>query len=502
MPQDKFYISSKNGTQITGSVLRSTQVERSKIANNKELNLLFDFFSKTSASVHKDIINGAAMSNIFRDFASAAGSDNVLSSAEIQKFLQDNNLAGKVSEKTVKEFLKNVGNVSILNALYEDLNKVGTDGSFSNHLKSIPAEEMNQVLKRFQKEYGVSLVQLIANESGSLGATRKKYLNIIRDKIMETKVTHTANKYKKEFDELVKKMDLTIFKEADATELAEYVNKNSYPRPKYPAPPKKSAAELEAFNKKVITQMMNDPNLCKITENKDKVLEKIMIYSKLNNPTNMVKEYLKDSNPTVREAAQNLLNSTFLDYFPLYVACIIAQESQFRETDAKVFSPNGQGVMQITKSLTKDIVERPKTFGEDFIKRLKNSGCDPQDSDKIYKTIQGTTAKEVRINYDVGTAGLKSKLATYFQQIKNGTYNDMEVDLTQPSVILEMMARNYNGNNHGKRDPKQLFIMSEVREVYARDVIERFRRYTPAEVFVRDYFQYNPKTKTYNIILD
>lgn len=500
MPGDKIYINNKNGTQITGSVLRSTQVERSKIANNKELNLLFDFYNKSSASMSKNIINGAAMSKIFRDFASAAGSDNVLSSAEIQKFLQDNNLAGKVSEKSVKEFLKNVGDASIVNVLYDDLNQIGTAGSFTKHLKSIPSEEMNNVLKRFHKEYGVSLIQMIANESGSLGSTRKGYLNIIRDKILATKVSPASDKYKKDFDELVKKMDMTIFQEADATELVKYVDKNSYPRPKYPTPPKRSAAEIEAFNKKVITQMMNDPQLCRITENKDKVLEKIMRYAKLNNPTNMVKEYLKDSNPTVRKAAQNLLNSTYLDYFPLYVACIIAQESQFRETDAKVFSSNGQGVMQITRSLTSDIVERPKTFGEDFIKRLKNSNCNPQDSDKIYKTIQGTTARDIRINYDVGTAGLRSKLETFFQQIKNGTYDEMGVDLTQPSVMLEMMARNYNGNNQGKKDPKQSNRMSEVREVYARDVIERFRRYTPSEVFVRDYFQYNPQTKSYDII--
>ena len=95
MPQDKFYITN-NGTQVTGSVLRSTQVERSKIANNKELNLLFDFYSKTSASMNKDIINGTAMSKLYSDFAKMAGNDNVLSSAEIHKFLIQNNLKGYI----------------------------------------------------------------------------------------------------------------------------------------------------------------------------------------------------------------------------------------------------------------------------------------------------------------------------------------------------------------------------------------------------------------------
>jgi hypothetical protein len=319
---------------------------------------------------------------------------------------------------------------------------------------------------------------------------------------METKVAPDNEKYKTQFDKLVKEMDMTIFHEADATKLVKFVETNSYPRPQYPNPPKRSAAEVEAFNRKVISQMMSDPKQCKISKDKDKVLERIMQYAELNNPKDMVKEYLKDGNPTVRKAAQNLLNSTFLDYYPIFVAGIIAQETQFRETDDDIFTKRGQGVMQITGSLISDIAERPKTYGEDFIKRLSKYGYNMNDSDKIYTAIKGTNPKNVRMNYDVGTAGLRSKLATYFQQLKNGTYDSLNIDLTQPSVMLEMMARNYNGNSQGKRDSKQRYLMSEVREVYARDVIERFRKYTPPEVFVRDYFQYNPKTETFDIITE
>ena len=503
MPGDKLYITNKNGTQLTGSVLRSTKVERSKIAsNNKELNLLFDFYNKTSASISKDIINGSAMSRIYRDFALAAGGDSVLSPEEIQEFLKKNELSGKVSEKSVREFLARVSDVSTVNVLYEDLNAIGTKSSFKSHLNSIPSQNMINIMSQFKKEYGVSLVQMIANESGCMGSTREGYLNVIRDKIMATKEKPDAEKFKTGFDKIIGEMDMTIFKEADAAELTKYVEKNGYPRPKYPAPAKRSAAELEAFNKKVISQLMDSPVLSKNQKNKDKITEKIMKYAKLNNPAEMVKSYLKDSNPQVRQAAQNLINSTYLDYFPIYVACIIAQESKFLEVDDSIFSPNGQGVMQVTKSLTDDIVERPKIFGDAFIERLKQYNCNPKDSNNIYKTIQGKTKKAVGINYDVGVAGLRSKLETYFQQIKNGTYENLGMDLTQPSVMLEFMARNYNGNKAGKKDYQQGGVMSEVREVYGRDVIERFRRCTPPDVFVRDYFQYDPRSKTYEIITE
>ena len=43
-------------------------------------------------------------------------------------------------------------------------------------------------------------------------------------------------------------------------------------------------------------------------------------------------------------------------------------------------------------------------------------------------------------------------------------------------------------------DSKYGNAISQVRYIYARDVLMRFKQYTPAGVSVRHYFEYNPKT--------
>ena len=504
MPQDKFYITN-NGTQVTGSVLRSTQVERSKIANNKELNLLFDFYSKTSASMNKDIINGTAMSKLYSDFAKMAGKDSVLSSAEIHKFLIQNNLKGKVSEISVRNFLTKVSDSCTISAIYNAIDGIGTKSSLKEILQSIPAKNINNILTSFKKEYGVGLIQLIANESGSLGSTRESYLGIIRDKIAKNQDDVTANMFKSEFNIIMKKMDMTIFKEANATELEKLAEGKL--QLKYPNPKKRTPNELYAYNRKVITKMMNDIKYCHAITNKDKIIDKIMTYADLNSPKKMVLEYTKSQDPRVRKAAQNLLDSTLLDYFPIFVAAIISKESKFLETADKIFKDNGKGVMQITSSVAENIAKNPEQYDKAFIERLSKH-CDIKDPQSIIAAYTAKTKLGVSLNYDTGAATLTNKLRTYFNQINDSNkesrfykaYMKMGVDLVNPATIMEIVAMNYNANPAPKKDPKQKNAVSQLNYVYGRDVIERFRMFTPSDVVIRNYFQYNPDKQRFDII--
>ena len=505
MPQDKFYITHRDGTQITGSVLKSTKVERSKIGNNKELNLLFDFYSKTGSGAKGNIIDGKAMSKLYSDFAAMAGNDDILSSVEIAKFLKDNKLEGKVSRESVKKFLTVINDSCTVNALYDALNGAGTKNNLKELLQNIPANNINNILTQFKKEYGIGLVQLIANEYGCFGSTRENYLGIIRDKIAQTKDKVEANMFKSEFNLIMKKMDMTIFNGADASELENLVDGKI--QLGYPKPQKRTPAEIQAHNKKAVSQMVSSWRYSFAFRDRDKIVDKIMTYADLNSPKKMVAEYAKSSDPRVREAAQNLLDSSFLDYYPIFVAAVISKESQFSETADRVFKNNGKGVMQLTASVADDIAKNPDNYDKDFIARLSKH-CDITNPKSIVEAYTAKTETGILLNYDVGMATLTNKMRTYFNQINDNnknsrfykTYMNMDVDLVNPATIMEFVAMNYNANSAAKKDPRQDNALSQVNYVFGRDVIERFRLFTPPDVIVRNYFQHNAHTKDFDTI--
>ena len=512
MPGENIFIQNTNGASVKGSILRNSQVERSKIACNKELNILFDYYNKYDASLSKNILDSRGLARAFRDIASASGNDNTLVKEEITKFLKEKNLLGKVSEDTVIEFFAKVGDYSTVNALYNSISGVGMKSVTKDYLKGINSKNIFNILDLYKKENNVSIIQHIANESATLGTTRKSYLNIIRDKIAQTMDGKDASEFVEDFNKITEKMNMTIFSESNASELEELIDlqqikikttEEKKKEPKYPRPEKKDPATLERLNRSLIAQMMDNGDLCRTDTDKKIIIDRIMKYAKLNNPEKMIARFLKSENPKVRQAAQNLKNSTFLDYFPIFVASIIAQESQFRETDNNpktgVFTVNGKGVMQITRSLAQDIYDRPQTFDENFLKRLeKIYNC--KDSTTLYNALKNEKNVKINLHYDVGTAGLSNKLYTLFFQIADGTFDKMKVDMTNPATILEFVAMNYNGNLSGKKDEKHEDSISQVRYVYGRDVIERFRRYTPADVKIRKYFDHNPKTKKFNTV--
>ena len=504
MASDDIFLSNKNGRIISGSAIKSSSVERSDVAGSKELNLLFDTFSKYNSNESSDTLDAKGLTALYSEFLHAAGEDKILSTEEISKFLSDKNLKGKVSVDAVKQFFDNISDATVVDGIHEAISGPWTSSSIAGHLNSIPPAKMLKVLDMYKKEYNISLLQDICDEYGSFGSTREKYLNIIRDKVAATKTAGNVKEFKDKFDAEIKKMNITIMHSADATRLERIVLSQE----RYPKPVKRSKEYLDKENRKLIMQMMDNSDYCRTSDDKKRIVDRIMKYSELNNPTDMIKEFTKSSDARVRRAAQNLLNSTFLDYFPIFVASIIAQESQFRETDDNpktgVFTGNGKGVMQITSAVANEIAANPRHFSSDFIKRLSKY-CNVKDTTSIVQAYSKITRQSVIANYDIGTASLRNNLRIYFNRIKDSNkdspyykeYMNMKSDLENPATIMQFMAMIYNGNSAPKTDKAHNKLKSQVRYVYARNVIERFRRYTPADVPVRNYFDYNPQTNKF-----
>ena len=507
MSGENIFITNKDGTSVKGRILRSSSVKRSEIAQNKELGVLFDFYNKYDATISKDVLDANGLSKAFRDIAGASGSDGILSKEEISLFLKQNNLSGKVREESVIDFFTKVNDYATVEAIYKSISGVGMNLSVKDYLKNIDSNNIFNIMDLYNKEHNTSIIQHIANESGSLGTVRKSCINIIRDKIAQNFDEKNATQFVKDFDAITKKMNMTVFSESNAHELEQLievyskkisVNNKKINTPKYPKFEKKDSATLERLNRSLISKMMDNPEICRADKkDKEKIINRIMKYAKLNNPEKMINRFLKSKNPKVREAARNLKDSTFLDYFPVFAAAIIAQESKFMETDSEVFSENGRGVMQITESFTQDIFDRPNTFDKDFLKRLKET-YQYTDSTSLYKALKDNNNVKVNLHYDVGMAGLTNKLYTLFFQIADGTFDSMKLDMKNPATIMEFVAMNYNGNKADKRDKKHENSISQVRYVYGRDVIERFRRYTPEDVKIRNYFDHNPISKKFN----
>ena len=90
---------------------------------------------------------------------------------------------------------------------------------------------------------------------------------------------------------------------------------------------------------------------------------------------------------------------------------------------------------------------------------------------------------------------------TTFRKIANGSIPN-GIDMGQPEFLMQYMAMEYNGNKEKDIDEKYpksngRTVYSQVRYTYSRNVIQRFKRYTPVGVTVNNYFEYNPINKRF-----
>lgn len=483
MVDKKLHIIGESGN-VLGPKDMNAELKRSDLGDNKDLLKIFDYYNKNKDGKSANVLDKKELNNMLSELLSASKGDNIFEPDEIRKHLEELNLGRSVATDDVINFLSKISVNSIVQKIYDDIDGIGTSSSLDDHLEEIPAENITEVLKKYKKDKGETLAQAISNESGSWGSTRNNYLKIIRDKLAERgrQVGVNSNAFVKAFDKELSNMDMSWMSGEDSSNLDKVID--SY-MAKLEKPEK-----IYNQNKDGIMQMMSKSELCWTDEDRNEIFNKIMKYATENNPKDMIEQIVKTSKtPSIKSAAQRLLNSKYLDYFPIFVASIIAQESQFREFDDKVFTENGQGVMQLTKVLIDDMYKNPGMFDDDFIDRVQ---AQYEDSTELYAAIQDR--EDSSLNYDVGTAGLKGKLNTVLKKIKNGEFQKQGINVNSAEAIMELVAMSYNGNDAPKRDKKYGNSLSQVRYVYARDVLLRFKQYTPEGVSVRHYFEYNPKT--------
>ena len=69
------------------------------------------------------------------------------------------------------------------------------------------------------------------------------------------------------------------------------------------------------------------------------------------------------------------------------------------------------------------------------------------------------------------------------------------LEIKNQEQLLEVTAMRYNGNPASAKDSVYFNKLSQVRYVYARDVISRFTHYTPDGVAAGEYYEWNPNSK-------
>ena len=483
MVDKKLHIIGESG-KVLNSKDTKAEIKRSDFENNKDLLKLFDFYNTNKNGKSSEILDKKELDRMLSDLLKSANKDGVFEPDEIKKYLDNSGLPNSVAVDDLLVLVDNILVNSSVKKLTDDVDGVGTSSTIKQHLQEISPENITSVLKKYQKENDESLAEAISDEVGSLGSTRNGYLKIIKDKLVERgkQVGVDPSSFIQQFNSELNNMDLTIFGGGDTKKLDGIINNYLKQLEK----PEKIYNE----NKSGIMQMMSKSDLCRTDEDRNEIFNKIMKYSKVNNPKSMISEIVKNSkNLAIKSAAQKLLQSNYLDYFPIFVASIVAQESQFREFDDNVFTDNGQGVMQLTKVLINDMYAHPGMYDDEFIERVHS---EYPDSTSLYKAVQDR--EDSSLNFDVGTAGLKGKFNNVLRRLGNGSFNGLGINTNNPEALLELVAMGYNGNDEPKRDKKYGNELSQVRYVYARDVILRFKQYTPSGVSVRHYFEYNPKT--------
>ena len=489
MVDKKLHIIGESGN-VLGPKDMNAELKRSDLANNKDLLKIFDYYNKDKDGKSKEVLDKTELNNMLSELLASSNGDNIFEPDEIRKHLEGLNLGRSVATDDMINFLGKISVNSLVQKIYDDIDGMGTSSSLDDHLEEIPIENITEVLKKYKKDKGESLAQAISNESGSWGSTRNNYLRTIRDKLAErgNQVGVDSKAFIKAFDKELSNMDMSWMSGEDSSQLDKvidsYMNKLAKPE------------KIYNQNKDGIMQMMSNKDLCCTDEDRNEIFNKIMKYSTLNNPKSMIEDIAKTSKtPAIKSSAQKLLKSKYLDYFPIFVASIVAQETQFRQFDDGkngVFTENGKGVMQLTRRLLEDMYQRPGIFDDAFIERIKEKY---ENSAELYNAIQNR--EDSSLNFDVGTAGLKGKLDTVLKEIPKGTYSKLGINVNSPEVLMELIAYNYNGNSAPKKDKKYNYAISQMRYVYAREVLLRFKQYTPEGVSVRHYFEYNPKTNKF-----
>ena len=461
------------------------------VLDETEFGKLFSDIESYSENTEKIVANSKEIMELYE---SKDVRDRTFEPDEILRFLKDKKLDKQMKVIDVVEFFNKMSVAYQTEQLNEDISAFAMKSRTLDDLKDVLPENMSSILNAYKSKYGMSMFQHIAIKNGARGSTREEHMNVIRDKLIAQAGLYgvSSDEFKAEFDAEIKNMDMTWLSSTDAPKLDEIVDKFLI----------KLAQKEKLYkeNKSGIIQMMSDPDLCWTGADKNELANRIISIANKIDFSGMVDEYAKNAKSyKIRNAAKSLQKSKYPDYFPIFMAAIISKESRFREFDDAIFTKNGQGVMQLTKTLLEDIHLYPSRFDDDFIEHLDNLGI--TNIDDHYDAL--FDKEDSSLNMYTGAAGLKYKMDRTLLRISRGYYakNFKGINSSYPEVIMQLMAMEYNANGNqvtkdeklSKKHNKTLY--APIRHVYSRDIIERFKKYTPEGVSVKHYYEYNPSTK-------
>ena len=473
---NEFHVLGQKGLNLD-SQLFNQEVKKSELSDPALINI-FNTYNKNN----DDKLDSDELSVLFNDIKTtlkAKGKDNILDPNEIKELLKSKKLDKKLSVGDVLNFLDALEVKTKTN----NLNDLSCNDKTKAEIKSIQVQNVADVLSQYASINGESVIKSIAKDRWSFGSTREKFMGIVKDKLVENaKLMGIDTKdFETKFDKEMKKIDMTLISAYDTTELDKLTNglikkiqskKNHYQK-----------------NRNGIATMMADPKECyNKKDDKYELLNLIYQDAVTYSPEKMLDNIYKTTDsPLTKQTISKLKKSKYLEYYPIYVASIIAQESQFLTNDKSIFTKNGQGIMQLTKNRIGDMYNNPFLYDDDYTDELVESF---ELEEELYDAIQNDR-DNVELNLFVGNIAIGGVMHTVLRRMKNGSI-PKSINMNSPEAFMQFVAMSYNGNEASKKDPKYDNKLSQVRYVYGRDVIQRFKKYTPSDIQVNRYFEYNP----------
>lgn len=490
---ESFSVLGESGLKLTEDVLNNVQFKRSQF--DKKFLQLFDLYNAEGAEP-SDTISANQLKSLLEDlFKYDKNGDKAIGPVEIRKFLKERG----IKDLSVSDV------IALLNKIVETSHVKNLCNSKRRKLDitNVPPELLTSVLEGYRTEKGASLVKNLYKSSN-----KTKNLNALRDGLVSRAEQCNLNqnlidKFKEDFEKASEADELDSIVEAFLSQLA----------------PKE---KLYCENKDGIINMMagveldgNNTLSVYSADDFNAMAEKIIYYANKYRPEDVLGAYSNSSNSAVKKLANGLLKSGLLDYWPIYVASIVAQETGFRESDnpdikkgsiKSIYTGNGRGVMQLTLKAITEMYANPQKFDEELINRIKKEY--PDSKDFYDKVINQNDDKYRELQYELGVLYLRNCIGYALDIVERGNYKTNMSDnpngkfavIDNPTKLLETTARLYNGNsNDSAKDPVYNNRLVKVDRVYARNVILRFKERVPDSVQTDPYYEWNPIKNIYVI---
>lgn len=473
-----FSLIGNSGFQISESILN--QSLKSDQFDKKFLKI-FELYNQDE---NTNVSDSEKLKAFFQDIMTFnSDGDKSLGPSELRNFLEERGLQD-ISVSDLNNFMLKITELSKLNELTSTKSK-------RLDITEIPSEIITSIISDYKDTTNNSLVIALYKSSKS-----EENLNALKNKLIMR--AEQCNLEENEIAEFKRQFENAQDKDEFESIVNNFITKLL---------PKE---RLYNANKDGIINMMagkklNGQNLRsdKCTDDLNAVAEKIIYYANKYRPEDSIKQYINSSNPDIRALVNNLLSSEMLDYWPIFVAGIISQETGFRET-GDIYHDWGNGVMQLTKTMIKEMYATPENFDEEKINQIKSEYPSVDDFYNNVITKEGNT----ELKYELGVLALRYKINYTLGLLQKGKMKTKMADnpsgtsavIDNPTKLLEAAAMWYNGNQ-AKTDFKDPIYKSQtvVMKDYARNVITRFKQYAPGEVQTGKYYEWNPLVGKYVI---